>query len=158
MDVLPTMNTPPRRTRPYARQRSDHAQENAEDYVELISDLLREVGAAHKSDMAERRGVSHVTVHKTIKRLKTLGLVNAESYRAVSLTEEGEALAEEVRARHELVLRFLRNLGVAAETAEIDAEGIEHHVSEETLSRMQAFCESMEKDGTFTRPARKSNK
>lgn len=132
------------------RQRQDHAMENAEDYVELIQDLQQEIGAAHKSDIATRLGVSHVTVHKTINRLKSIGLVNAESYRAVSLTEEGKKLAEESRRRHQLVLHFLQHLGVPQAAAEEDAEGIEHHVSKDTLKAMRRFIKAMEKDGAFT--------
>lgn len=129
--------------------------ENAEDYVELISDLQREIGAAHKSDIAARLGVSHVTVHKTINRLKALGLVNAESYRAVSLTQDGAKLAEESRGRHQLVLRFLKALGVPQQAAEEDAEGIEHHVGDETLKAMTRFCQAMERDGEYARNASK---
>ena len=140
-----------------ARQRADHALENAEDYVELIGDLQREIGAAHKSDIAARLGVSHVTVHKTINRLKALGLVNAESYRAVSLTQKGAGMAEESRRRHRLVLRFLKALGVPRQAAEEDAEGIEHHVGPETLKAMTRFCQAMEKDGTYTRIASKTS-
>lgn len=140
-----------RKAQALSRTRSDHAQENAEDYVELIGDLQEEFGAAHKSDIAARLGVSHVTVHKTIKRLKSLGLVNAENYRAVSLTAEGSRLAEESRARHQLVLRFLAHLGVDSESAEIDAEGIEHHLGEETLRCIEHFCDTMEKKGVWKR-------
>lgn len=143
---------PEKSTEAPTRQRADHAQENAEDYVELIADLQAELGAAHKSDIARRLGISHVTVHKTINRLKALGLVQAESYRAVALTDAGRALAEESRARHDLVLRFLRALGVPRKPAEHDAEGIEHHVSPETLRRMEKFCAAIERDGCF-RPA-----
>jgi DtxR family manganese transport transcriptional regulator len=134
-----------------SRQRSDHATENAEDYVELILQLHEEIGAAHKSDIAARLGVSHVTVHKTIKRLKALGLVNAESYRAVSLTAAGTELARQCKERHDLVLRFLGHLGVTPEAAERDAEGIEHHLSEETMGAMTRFCHAMEKKGSFAR-------
>lgn len=145
-------------SRAASRQRCDHAQENAEDYVELIAALQREYGAAHKSDIAVRLGVSHVTVHKTVKRLKSLGLVHAESYRAVSLTADGERMALEARERHELVLRFLGHLGVSAEAAEDDAEGLEHHCSPETLERIVAFCTTMERDGQYKRAASKKGK
>jgi DtxR family manganese transport transcriptional regulator len=128
-----------RKAAPAARQRRDHASENAEDYVELISNLTSQIGAAHKSDIAERLGVSHVTVHKTINRLKSLGLVTAERYRAVALTEKGQRLASEARERHETVFGFLRALGVPQKAAEEDAEGIEHHVGPETLSAMRRF-------------------
>ncbi len=141
-----------------ARQRHDHAAENAEDYVELISDLQQEIGAAHKSDIAARLGVSHVTVHKTIKRLKSLGLVHAEAHRAVSLTPEGEKLAREARSRHQLVLRFLGHLGISRIAAEEDAEGLEHHIGPETLKQMTRFCKAMEKDGHYTRPQSKLDK
>jgi len=130
--------------------------ENAEDYVELIADLQVEVGAAHKSDIARRLGVSHVTVHKTINRLRTLGLVHAESYRAVALTEAGARLARESRERHDLVLRFLDHLGVSRAAAVEDAEGIEHHVGPETLDRMRAFCRAMEGPGSYGRADRPS--
>lgn len=144
------MARPPATETPTAsRQRRDHATENAEDYVELIADLTREIGAAHKSDIAARLGVSHVTVHKTINRLRSLGLVTAESYRAVALTEAGTRLADEAHRRHELVLRFLRALGVGEASARDDAEGIEHHAGPETLRCMLRFCEAIEADGTF---------
>ncbi|MCC6546539.1 winged helix DNA-binding protein [Candidatus Sumerlaeota bacterium] len=134
-----------------ARRRADHASENAEDYVELIDEMQAEVGAAHITDLARRLGVSHVTVHKTIKRLKTLGLVKSEPHRAVALTEEGLAMAQQSRARHEVTLRFLRALGVNEDAAADAAEGIEHHVNEELLERMRAFSAAMEKNGVVTR-------
>jgi len=133
------------------RQRADHAAENAQDYVELIDDLQREIGAAHKSDIAARLGVSHVTVHKTVKRLKTLGLVVAEAHRAVSLTPKGKELADTVRERHRLVIRFLLHLGVPRAAAEDDSEGLEHHLSAETERAMVRFCAAMEKDGQWVR-------
>ncbi len=133
-----------------AKRRADHAQENAEDYVELIGEFQQTMGAAHVTDLASRLGVSHVTVHKTIKRLKAEGFVNAEPYRAITLTEKGEKLAQESRERHLLTLRFLRLLGVSENEAHNDAEGIEHHVGEELLERMQFFCDELENKGVIT--------
>lgn len=133
------------------RQRADHAAENAEDYVELIDDLQQEIGAAHKSDIAARLGVSHVTVHKTVKRLKALGLVNAEAHRAVSLTPKGKEIADTVRERHQLVIRFLLHLGVPRAAADEDSEGLEHHLSPETERAIGKFCAAMEKDGQWVR-------
>lgn len=119
--------------------------------MELIDEMQGEVGAAHITDLARRLGVTHVTVHKTIKRLKTLGLVRSEPHRAVALTDEGLAMAQQSRARHELTLRFLRGLGVSEGEALNAAEGIEHHVSGELLGRMSAFCAAMDKNGVVTR-------
>ena len=69
------------------------------------------------------------------------GLITRAKYRSVFLTEEGRALAKECRQRHEIVLRFLLSLGLDPETAERDAEGIEHHVSERTLALFAAFAQ-----------------
>lgn len=124
----------------HRRTRSDHAREIAEDYVELIDDLIREKGEARAVDLAQRLGVTQVTVTKTIERLKKEGLVTSQPYRSVFLTPEGKKLAEFTRARHQCVLEFLIALGVPRGDAEIDAEGIEHHISPRTLDAMRRFA------------------
>lgn len=124
---------------PYQRVREDHSRENAEDYVELIDDLIRETGEARAVDLAERLAVSHVTVSKTIQRLQRDGLVTSQPYRAIFLTQDGAKMAQASRERHELVLKFLTAIGVSPDVAEVDAEGIEHHVSQETLDAMMRF-------------------
>lgn len=120
----------------FQKIREDHSRELSEDYVELIDDLIIEKGEARTTDLASRLGVSNVTVSKRIRKLVEEGLVSAEPYRSIFLTKEGHKLAEEARERHRLVYEFLTSLGISHETAEIDAEGIEHHCSEETLQAM----------------------
>ena len=110
-----------------------------DDYVELISDLIREVGEARQVDMAARLGVSQPTVAKMLKRLASVGLIEMIPWRGVFLTPEGEKLAQESRERHQLVENFLLVLGVSPEIARRDAEGMEHHVSEETLVKFREF-------------------
>ena len=104
-----------------------------EDYVELIADLLDAGGEARQVDIAARLGVAQPTVAKMLKRLAEDGFVAQRPYRGVFLTAAGQALALRSRERHRLVERFLLTLGVAPATARRDAEGLEHHVSEETL-------------------------
>ncbi len=123
----------------YQRIRDDHSTEIAEDYCELIDSLIQETGEARAVDLAERLGISHVTVSKSIQRLKREGWVNSEPYRSIFLTEKGKALAASSRERHRLVLEFLMALGVPESVAEADTEGIEHHVSAETLDAMRSF-------------------
>ncbi len=105
-----------------------------EDYAELISDLIANEGEARPTDIARRLGVSHATAIKSIARLKREGLATSKLYRGVFLTESGESLAQRVRARHRLVVELLVAVGVPEAAAEVDAEGIEHHVSDETLA------------------------
>ncbi len=121
-----------------AKTRQDHAQELAQDYVELIFDLIDRHGEARVVDLARRLGVTHVTVNRAVKRLQRGGLVSTQPYRAIFLTPAGLRLALESRERHDLVVRFLVALGVPPAVAESDAEGIEHHVSRETLRAFRA--------------------
>jgi len=117
--------------------REDHAHEIAEDYVEAIAELTAKTGEARVTDLARHLGVSHVTVNRTIARLQRAGLVTSQPYRAIFLTERGRTVADESRQRHEIVVAFLRKLGVSEAVARRDAEGIEHHVSPETLGAME---------------------
>lgn len=142
------MSTQPSRRNPrkkalnrFARIRHDHASELAEDYLELIDELIAECGEARAVDIASRLGVTHVTVSKAVARLKRDGLVTAAPYRSIFLTEKGKRIAAEARRRHTIVLAFLRALGISEESAQADAEGIEHHLSPDTLAAMQRFIE-----------------
>ena len=133
---LPAEGTQARR---FGKTRSAQLGALLEDYVELIADLLGTNGEARPTDVARRLGVSHATAIKTIARLKRDGLATGRPYRGVFLTEEGQKLAARVRARHRLVVDILLALGVPAEAAEADAEGIEHYVSEVTLKAFAQF-------------------
>ncbi len=123
----------------YRRTRLDHAHELAEDYVELIDDLIEKCGEARAVDIARHLGVTHVTVTKSVTRLQAEGLVTSAPYRSIFLTEKGRQLAHRARERHRLVLNFLLALGVPRSDAEADAEGIEHHISPRTLDAMKRF-------------------
>jgi DtxR family transcriptional regulator, manganese transport regulator len=115
------------------RTRQEHSQETAQDYVEMIAELIDTTGEARVIDLARRLGVTHVTVSRTLQRLRREGLVTSLPYRSIFLTAAGTRLSEESRHRHEIVVEFLQSLGVPAAVAHSDAEGIEHHVSRETL-------------------------
>jgi len=117
-----------------SQTRREHANEIAEDYVEAIADLVAEIGEARVVNLAKRLGVTHVTVNRTVARLRHAGLVTSQPYRAIFLTDKGRALAIACKSRHETVVDFLRGLGIPERIAEMDAEGIEHHVSPETLA------------------------
>lgn len=128
----------------FDRTRRAHQTELEEDYVELIADLIDATGEARTVDLARRLGVSHATATKVLGRLGRAGLIQTRPYRSIFLTETGRELAELARRRHQIVVGFLRAIGVAEETAEIDAEGIEHHVSEETLTAFERVLRERE--------------
>ena len=118
----------------FRRVRDLHQKELAEDYVELIAYLIEQRREARLVDLAGCLGVTRPTVSDAIQRLQRDGLVTNKPYRSIFLTEAGRKLAEESRHRHLTVLDFLRSLGVPESVAQSDAEGIEHHVSKETLA------------------------
>lgn len=132
---------------PYRRTRRDHATETAEDYVEAIARLLADRGVCRVVDLARCFDVSHVTVTKIVARLKENDLVVSEPYKSLELTEAGELLAAEARERHEIVYQFLLAHGISRAVAATDSEGIEHHVSPETLRAMRLYVDASRKTG-----------
>ncbi len=136
------LDGPKRQAENLTQTRREHANEIAEDYVEAIADLVAETGEARIVDLAKRLGVTHVTVNHTIVRLQKAGLVTSQPYRAIFLTDRGRNLASECKTRHETVVAFLRSLGIPERVAEMDAEGIEHHVSPDTLAAFRTALRS----------------
>lgn len=135
----PTLADPKTQASWFARVREAHQTETTEDYVELVADLIEVQKEARASDLAARLGVAHPTVSKMLTRLQEEGYIESQPYRSIFLTDKGEKLAKKCKERHQIVLEFLIRLGVDPETAEFDAEGIEHHISEETLKIMKNF-------------------
>ncbi len=128
-------------TSAHQRTRRDHSTETAEDYVEAVAELIEERGACRVRDLAERFGVSHVTVIRIVQRLEREDLVSTEPYKPIELTAKGRRLANHCKERHDVVYRFLLAIGVSERQAAIDSEGIEHHVSPQTLARLRTIAD-----------------
>jgi DtxR family transcriptional regulator, manganese transport regulator len=139
--LRPTGDQDRERAANFRKTREARNSEIAEDYVELIADLVDHTREARAVDIARRLGVAQATVVKTVSRLQREGLVMTRPYRAVFLTDKGRDLAERSRRRHGIVEEFLLSLGVSREAAQRDAEGMEHHVGEETLAAFEAAIE-----------------
>jgi DtxR family manganese transport transcriptional regulator len=133
--------------------RRAHAMETAEDYLEIIAELIDTHGEARTADLARRLGVSHVTVIRTLSRLQGEGYITSEPYRSIFPTDKGLELAKMAKERHQTVLSLLEALGAPASVAEIDAEGIEHHLSAETLAAFQEFVKKVKSKRGSTGPA-----
>jgi DtxR family manganese transport transcriptional regulator len=114
----------------------------AEDYTELLADIISEKGVARTCDLAEGLGVSHVTALRTIQRLQDDGYVLTSLRKPIELTEKGKRLARFSKRRHQLLVDFFVSIGVPAEQAEIDVEGAEHHISTTTLRCVKRFLDS----------------
>ena len=123
----------------FEQVRNARNSETAEDYTEMIADLIRIAGEARAVDLAKHFGVTGPTVNSIIRRLVRDGLVVSKPYRSIFLTDKGQILADYCKKRHEIVYDFLIKIGVNSDTAKNDAEGIEHHVSAETLSVFEKY-------------------
>ena len=123
----------------FKKVRDAHKTENTEDYLEIIAELLNTSGEARIVDIANKLGIAQATANKTIQRLQNQGFLKKEPYRSIFLTLKGQVLAIISKKRHIIVLTFLKNLGLDSKTAEADAEGIEHHVSNKTLKKMEQY-------------------
>ena len=123
----------------FEQVRNARNSETAEDYTEMIADLIRNAGEARAVDLAKHFGVTGPTVNSIIRRLVRDGLVVSKPYRSIFLTDKGQILADYCKKRHEIVYDFLIKIGVNSDIAKNDAEGLEHHVSAETLSVFEKY-------------------
>ncbi|MDA9114008.1 manganese-binding transcriptional regulator MntR [Alphaproteobacteria bacterium] len=123
----------------FEQVRNARNSETAEDYTEMIADLIKNAGEARAVDLAKHFGVTGPTVNSIIRRLVRDGLVVSKPYRSIFLTDKGQILADYCKKRHEIVYNFLIKIGVNSDIAKNDAEGIEHHVSAETLSVFEKY-------------------
>ena len=115
--------------------------ERWEHYIESIDEVQREKGYAKVRDVARILELGLPTVTEMFQKLSEAGLINYEKYSGVTLTEEGQALADELRGKHETLQKFLQILGVPEESAYSDACSMEHTVSPETLDRLTSFVD-----------------
>ncbi|DAC22263.1 MAG TPA: MarR family transcriptional regulator [Candidatus Thalassarchaeaceae archaeon] len=125
--------------------RSERISVRIEDFLEVILELENRDGAARVSDIANHLSVSRPTVAKMLARMTEDGWLHREPYRAVNLSPKGREHAYWMRKRHGVLVRFLKHLGTDDETAHFETEGIEHHLSESTVSAIAKLCERLEK-------------
>tara|TARA_B100001287_G_scaffold218860_1_gene187784 strand:- start:467 stop:865 length:399 start_codon:yes stop_codon:yes gene_type:complete len=123
----------------YSNIRNQNKNEILEDYVEAIQEISELKGDVKNADLAIHFGVSQATINKNLKRLISSKLATSEPYRSIFLTDKGKKLAAISKEKHNIVYQFLIKLGVSKKVAQYDSEGIEHHVSDETLKLMKNF-------------------
>jgi DtxR family manganese transport transcriptional regulator len=111
--------------------------------VEAVAEFIESNGECRVGDLAGFFGVSHVTVSRIVNRLTGEGLLSTEPYRPITLTAKGKKLAEKSRTRHQIVHDFLLALGLDEATAAADTEGIEHHVSPQTLEKLAELTKKL---------------
>ena len=116
-----------------------------EDYLEVIYELVQQKGYATTVDISSYLNVSSPSVTKMMQKLDETGYLIYEKYRGIKLTYEGIRIARNIRNRHGLLAEFFMIIGVDEETANNDAEGIEHHLHPETMKKLEEFINELKK-------------
>jgi DtxR family manganese transport transcriptional regulator len=126
----------------FKEARMQRLAEIAEDYTELIADLIATDGQARVYAIAREMGISHVSVLKSVKRLIRDGYLLREE-NLITLTPKGKELAAFSKRKHDVLSAFLSKLGVPEAIAASDVEGIEHHISPPTLAAIEKLLDQL---------------
>jgi Mn-dependent DtxR family transcriptional regulator len=110
-----------------------------EDYLEVISELVELKGYATTLDISRYLSVSAPSVTKMLQRLDDTGYLEYEKYRGINLTQKGKQIAGTIRQKHGILLEFFEILGIGSDTANRDAEGLEHHINPKTIKQLRKF-------------------
>lgn len=127
------------RAKHFKETRIQRQKEIAEDYTEMIADLIESKAKARVCDIAKQMGISHVSVLKTIKKLIRDGYLVKGIHPLIELTEKGKSTAVFSKKKHLVLYEFLLKLGIPEDIVAIDVEGIEHHISPETLQAIESL-------------------
>ena len=127
----------------HVRKEEDCRTARMEDYLEVIYELIQYKGYATTIDISEYLNVSSPSVTKMVQKLNESGHLNYEKYRGIRLTDKGTLVAKNIRERHGLLAEFLKIIGVDEDTANKDAEGIEHHLQPKTLGKLENFIKDI---------------
>jgi Mn-dependent DtxR family transcriptional regulator len=119
----------------------DRPSQSAEDYLERIHELVEEHGQARVRDLAASLQVKEASVTNMVQRLGEQGYLEYAKYRGFVLTDKGRAVACGIQQRHATLSRFFSTLGIGPEAQRRDIEGLEHHLSAETLDLLADLAE-----------------
>lgn len=126
---------------------SGRPSQSAEDYLERIQELIDDKGYARVVDIANSLEVTQASVTNMVQKLAEMGYIDYEKYRGLTLTEKGGAIATRIQERHATLSRFFSLLGLDELTQLKDIEGIEHHLSAETVGCLNDLASLLEEQG-----------
>jgi Mn-dependent DtxR family transcriptional regulator len=130
----------------HTKKVEDYRTARMEDYLEVIYELIQYKGYASTIAISEYLNVSSPSVTKMVQKLNESGHLNYEKYRGIRLTDKGILVARNIRERHGLLAEFLKIIGVDEDTANKDAEGIEHHLQPKTLVKLEHFIKDIKRN------------
>ena len=121
-------------------------QESGEMYLETIYVLSKKSGTVRSIDVCEQMGYSKPSISRAIGILKKGGYITVDRSGYISLTPEGETLAQKIYERHTIITDFLVSLGVERERASEDACKMEHILSDDSFEAIKNFSSKFDKN------------
>ena len=132
--------------------------QTAEDYLERIHELIEQKGYARVVDIASSLKVKQASVTSMVQKLAEAGYLKYEKYRGLILTEQGRGVAREIQSRHETLSRFFSLFGLDPETQRQDIEGIEHHLSPDTVQILSDLARFFEQHAEMLKQFKQSRR
>ena len=132
--------------------------QSAEDYLERIHELIEAKGYARVVDIASSLRVKQASVTSMVQRLAETGYLKYEKYRGLILTDQGREVARRIQNRHETLSRFFSLFGLDAESQRQDIEGIEHHLSPDTVEILSDLARFFERQPQVLKRFKKSRR
>ena len=111
--------------------------ESAEDYLETILLLTKKLPVVRSVDIATELGYKKSSISIAMKNLRNKNYITVSDAGFISLTESGQALAENVYERHQFFTDWLTRIGVNPSVAAEDACQIEHVISQESFDAIK---------------------
>ncbi len=113
---------------------------SATHHLMAVGSLMDEHGYARVSDIARQLNVTRGSVSVAMQALRSAGYVRQDERRFFHLTDRGSQAIASVRARHEIVERFLRDvLGLSNESAHRESCRMEYLIEGPTARRLSAL-------------------
>ena len=119
----------------------EHINESAENYLETILILSQKMQHVRSIDVVHELGFKKSSVSVAMKNLRESGHITVDENGHIHLTESGLTIAEMVLERHELLTRWLTQLGVPEAIASEDACKLEHVLSKESFSAIKQHAQ-----------------
>ena len=113
--------------------------ESAEDYLETILKLSKELPVVRSVDIANELNYKKSSVSVAMKNLRLSGHIEVSDAGFITLTESGLEIAQRIYERHLFLSNWLMQLGVEEELAVHDACRLEHDMSVESFEAIRNF-------------------
>lgn len=120
---------------------SQRLSRRAEDYLRIIYEIIENRGYVRVKDISMMLGVRPPTAVGMLRKLHQQGLIIYEKYGGITLTARGREIAEAVKKRHDIFIKFLEILSVPEEIALEDAHVLEHQLHPVTVRQIAKFVE-----------------